>query len=158
MGEEALAVHTTDTTRRQRARRRRQPPLTSMIDVTFLLLVFFLLTFTFREQEGQIRADLPSRGGHARGTRDVFGSVRVTIHPAGRDGRDAVFEIEGAETALTSAQELYAALRARREVLADTRGILIIRPSHKVRWQHVVEAYNQAVRARYDDVGLAPCS
>ena len=143
-------MHTTETTRRQRARRRMQPPLASMIDVTFLLLVFFLLTFTFREQEGQIRANL---GGDRGG---LLQPMRISVHPAGPGNRQAIFELAGAD-AMTSPEELYDVLRARREVLSGESPISI-KPARSVRWQHVVEAFNQAVRARFENVGLAGSS
>ncbi len=40
--------------------------LTPMIDVTFLLLVFFLCTLAFRPLEGRLEALLPKDGGEAR--------------------------------------------------------------------------------------------
>ena len=48
---------------KQRPTRAIQPPLTPMIDVTFLLLVFFLLACRFRVAEGQILAKLPDISG-----------------------------------------------------------------------------------------------
>ena len=39
--------------------------LTSMIDVTFLLLVFFLCTLRFRSLEGKLASELPRNGGSA---------------------------------------------------------------------------------------------
>ena len=50
----------------QRKRKSFQPPLTPMIDVTFLLLVFFILTSTFRQMEGQLPGAITSpRALHA---------------------------------------------------------------------------------------------
>ncbi|MEY2741788.1 MAG: Biopolymer transport protein ExbD/TolR [Planctomycetota bacterium] len=42
-------------------------PVTSLIDITFLLLVFFLLTMKFRDPEGRLAALLPPERGLARG-------------------------------------------------------------------------------------------
>ena len=39
-----------------------QPPLTPMIDVTFQLLLYFLLTTEFREDEGQIPGSICGPG------------------------------------------------------------------------------------------------
>jgi biopolymer transport protein ExbD len=157
MGEEAQAMHTTESTRRERTRRRMQQPLTSMIDVTFLLLVFFLLTFTFREQEGQIRAGLPKQGSLA-GIPGMIVRVPVLVHSAGPAGRDAIYEMEGVESVISSPQELYAMLRARRQALSADGVVVVIKPTRHVRWQHVVEAFNQAVRAKFESVSLARCS
>jgi len=52
-----------------RRRKRFQPPpykkleLTPMIDVTFLLLIFFMLTIQFRDEEGILHAALPKQDG-----------------------------------------------------------------------------------------------
>ncbi len=39
-------------------------PMTAMIDVTFLLLIYFLLTTTFRQDEGQLPGTLPGKVTH----------------------------------------------------------------------------------------------
>jgi len=48
--------------RREKPKVKMQPPMTPMIDVTFQLLLFFLLTCEFRETEGNIPGTLPSKG------------------------------------------------------------------------------------------------
>ena len=149
-------MQTTETTCRKRARRRMQPPMASMIDVTFLLLVFFILTFTFRQEEGQIRAGLPKQGSLG-GQPPLITTLRVLVLPAGRDGRDAVYEMAGAGSVISSPEELYTILRGRREALPE-KVVVVIKPTRSVRWQHVVEAFNQAVRARFEGVSLARCS
>ena len=51
--------------KRKREEAKLQPPLTPMIDVTFLLLLYFLLTSTFRKDEGQIPGTLPATTGQS---------------------------------------------------------------------------------------------
>ncbi len=141
----ALERHT------HRKRRHVQPPLTPMIDVTFLLLVFFLLTFTFREAEGQIRGALPATDPG----RPSWASIDLHVRPAGPAGQDGVFELVGDAGVITDPTELYSRLAARRVVLSDESAVTI-RPVWSVRWQHVVEAFNQAVRADFQNVNIAP--
>jgi biopolymer transport protein ExbD len=50
-------------TRRKRPQAARQPDMTPMIDVTFLLLVFFIVTLNIRQLEGRLDAALPKDRG-----------------------------------------------------------------------------------------------
>ena len=125
--------------------------LTPMIDVTFLLLLFFLLTFTFRQAEGMLPGSLPQVGG-APPTTEL--TTTVVIHSAGADRTDAVFEIDGDPTPLTSGEQLHSALVARCDLLGGATERALIRPSGEVRWQHVVEAHNQLLRAEFPAIGF----
>ena len=40
-----------------------KPEMTPMIDVTFLLLIFFIVTLNFRTLEGRLDSAMPRRGG-----------------------------------------------------------------------------------------------
>jgi biopolymer transport protein ExbD len=123
-----------------------------MIDVTFLLLVFFILTFTFRPAEGEIPSALPSPDDDGR---DVIGllcePIEVRVLPAGPQGADAIYEMRGAAGVITTPHELHNQLLARRQLLGGQADV-VIRPTRDVRWQHAVEAFNQAVRARFKTV------
>ena len=48
-----------------------RPDLTSMIDVVFLLLIFFLCTMQFRVLEGRLETELPDEGGPSPATPEV---------------------------------------------------------------------------------------
>jgi biopolymer transport protein ExbD len=134
-----------------------QPPLTPMIDVTFQLLIFFLLTATFREQEGQIPGSLPAKGGIAAGETVQLEPLFVVIKPGGSDRSSCLYEITSSKVAMESADQLYEALMARRRQLKAEEP-LIIRPRPNVRWQFVIEAFNQAVRADYKNIGFVASS
>jgi len=65
---------------------RRQPPatpvrsdLTPMIDVTFLILIFFMLTIRFRTLEGTLDSRMPKDVGMAGTAADPIVRARVTI-------------------------------------------------------------------------------
>jgi biopolymer transport protein ExbD len=54
--------------------------LTPMIDVTFLLLIFFILNLKFKVEEGEIESFLPKDKGQASGTPQIdLNDVRLKI-------------------------------------------------------------------------------
>ena len=133
-----------------------QPPLTPMIDVTFQLLLFFLLTFTFRPAEGQIPGSLPRKGLVAESI-DVPWSepIRISLRPAGAERTGVIFEVSGLDVGITRPQKLYEHLLARQERLGTNEVPVIIDSRSNVRWRYVVEAFNQSVRAKYKNIGFA---
>jgi len=125
-----------------------------MIDVTFLLLLFFLLTMTTR-REGQLPSSLPRLGRIATAAAELK-PIHITLRPAGPDRAGCVYEIGGQAGGLDSPERLYEALRARREAYGSDGVPVVVRPRREVRWRYVVEAFNQAARADFTRVGLAP--
>ncbi len=111
-----------------RARRSRRPParlglnLTSMIDVVFLLLVYFMAATDFKLGEEIYRLDLPQRGS------DPFelprDPLRVAVTSIGDE--NYVIRLEGPETARgrpTTFKELFEFLAGNRRYVADTAGL-----------------------------------
>ena len=155
--------------RRERGKVKMQPPMTPMIDVTFQLLLFFLLATNFRT-EGNIPGSIPPKGMEARQQVDVQ-PINVVIRQVGW-GRDSRPEY-AIETSVTRveiqaspnlplpeyrrqlAQALFEELQRRRE----QTDAAIIKPqvgeAGYVRWGYVVEAYSQTLRAAYKNVGFA---
>ena len=132
----------TDQAPAQRAAKVRAP-LTPMIDVTFLLLLFFLLTFTFRQAEGQIPGSVPQGDGN-----EFAICIEVVVRPTGELRQGAIFEIDGGTVQTSSPRELGDRLAAiNRQV--DGEAYVVIRTRGDVQWRWAVEAYNQAVRAKY---------
>jgi len=134
-----------------------QPPLTPMIDVTFQLLLFFLLTFTFREAEGLIPGTLP-QGDLAAAAAVDAPPIYIVVRPSPGDTLGAVYEVRGEHMQIREAERLYQLLLGRREVAGSTRSPVVIQPRADVRWEHVVNAFNQAVRAKYKKIGFASSS
>ena len=131
-----------------------QPPLTPMIDVTFQLLIFFLLACQFRYTEGQIQATLPAVAGEESIPPLKLDPIRVTLSPAG-DGSGVLFEVSGAGTT-GSAVELYGMLVQLRERFGTDELPVLIKPTSRVWWSHVVDAFNQAVRAKFKHIAFTP--
>jgi len=140
---------------RGRDRSKIQPLLTPMIDVTFQLLLFLLLVGTFRPPEGQIPAVSPQRAGIALAQRDVAKPIVLTLR---RTGDGVAYEMSGLGRRWTSPQELYTGLIACRESLGSDQVAVVVRPGQDVPWNNVVEAVNQAIRAKFRNVGIHPLS
>ena len=141
--------------KRQRGSTKMQPPLTPMIDVTFQLLLFFILTFTFRPDEGQIPGTLPQKGAIAQAQQVLWDKpILIDLRPTGDVLEGVVYEMSGVNLTIDSPQELFEHLVARREILGDEVPV-VIHPRRDVRWRHVVDAFNQSVRARLKNIGFA---
>lgn len=134
------------------SRTRMQPPLTPMIDVTFQLLLFFLLATTFRQAEGQISAALPQRSGTGGLDQTIVRPIRVAILPTAQGG--AAFFLDDAPAPLADAAALHCQLVALRQAYGSDEVPVAIQPRWDVPWQYVVEADNQAHRAGFKGIGI----
>lgn len=151
----------------RRARRGRQVSeslqlnLTAMIDVIFLLLVYFVITAHFPISEGVLTVKLPQgRSGAATGHAPPPPSdvLTVEVWPLGESG----FRLEIDGESVMGMTDLYQRLVSLqydplqgRSGLFQPEDPLVIRPRGGVRWQHVVSVFNTAVRARYRNVAFA---
>ncbi len=147
-----------------RARRRRQPAriglnLTAMIDVVFLLLIYFMAATEFKQGEEIYRLDLPRRGAPADPfvlPRDPLRIVLASTGPVCR------IRLPGSYAQPASFQELHGFLVENRRTAGAVGGLfeadhpIIIEPTGTTRWEHAMEAFNAAVRARYTNVTFAP--
>lgn len=126
-------------------------PLTAMIDVTFQLLLFFLLTFTFRQAEGQLPGSLPAEGP---GPIDVD-RLRITLRPTGPNRTGVAYEVEGYPRLIRTPMALGEVLEGFAAIDGGRQTQVIIQPRGDVQWRWAVEAFNQAVRARFRRVYFA---
>jgi biopolymer transport protein ExbD len=141
--------------KRDRAKARMQPPLTPMIDVTFQLLLFFLLAFTFRAAEGVL--PYSTTGNSGRGPEFVLPiPIRIQLKPVGRLGESVLYEVAPTTVVARGPSELYRTLVGLREKLSDETPV-VIEPYGKVRWEYAVEACNQARRAAFQKIIFAKC-
>ncbi len=118
-----------------------------MIDVVFLLLIFFLLSSSFRTQEGFLPAELPRRILHSAGSEveplvlHVFSnpdqscqiqigkefSLKIPVHP------------DGTMNFLPLCSSIQTILAAHGRSLEDP---IKLQPTRHTRWDHVVKTYN----------------
>ena len=138
-----------------------QPPLTPMIDVTFQLLLFFLLTFTFRQAEGQIPGSLPAAA--AALSVDVPETMEIVLRPAPgatTEDRACSYLLRQGEQPIrqtTSPRQLYDLLEAQKQKLGEFGAAevpVVIRAAKDVPWRYVVDAFNAAIRAEFQKIGF----
>jgi len=139
-----------------------QPPLMPLIDVMFTMMLFFVLCSSTKQDEGLIAATLPEKGGRLNKAEEVP-TVDIPIDVRS-SGNGAIYSLPGMgggerlsftdmyqygsvnprpdagpPSGLFQALEAY---RDRNKLTGDTATI-VIRPTGDVRWQYVVNAYNQ---------------
>jgi len=126
--------------------------LTSMIDVIFQLLIYFIITANFVVDEGTIKAKLP---GDSAQKQEEEPSIPTNIYI--QTSGDAVdYTIRVDNTTIDGIDELFGVLKDRIETgRLDVEDTVTIHPQGKVRWQHVVNVFNACVRAELEQVGFA---
>lgn len=129
--------------------------LAPMIDVTFLLLIFFLVTTTFKRAEGVFASHLPKTAGRPTAALPISPIV-VRIGRPDLAGDDYRIRIDNFTRAPQTFEELA-------QFLLDIQGNpgfdrktpVVIFPAPHVRWDHVVNCWNAAVRARCQNITFA---
>ena len=134
--------------------------LTAMIDVTFLLLVYFLTATEFRRGEELYRMDLPPRAAAA--PRDPFDlderPLRILVATTGFGRHAYSLRLEGPYPHPGSFTDLHEFLRRRRISAASPGGLfdpdhpIIIQPTTTTTWQHAMQAFDAAARAQYNNI------
>ena len=69
-----------------------KPDMTPMIDVTFLLLIFFIVTLKFKVLEGRLDAALPKDRGSSTAKEEEIEKIDIQLYVA--DPGDLDFEID----------------------------------------------------------------
>ena len=126
-----------------------------MIDVTFLLLIFFLVTTTFERAEGVFTSELPRDRGQP--------AVALPISPivVRLKQTDLAFDtysisIDRFENQPKTFDELVTVLQ---EIHTrpgfDQETPVVIVADNDVRWDHVVGCWNAALRANCKNVAFA---
>lgn len=145
-----------------RSRRRRgglSLNLTPMIDVTFLLLVFFVCTTRALERESLLRADLTAEAGTTDSDALGLDEPPLRIAIGRQDGRVTV-RIEAPLPQPGTVEELVALLRDRRFGPGNPSGLFAadqpieLAPSREAPWEDAVAIFNAVTRAGYTRVGF----
>jgi biopolymer transport protein ExbD len=146
---------------RRRRRHRAQPlniNLTPMIDVTFLLLLFFSVTTTFKRAEGYLPAKLPTGAGRSAVARPA-GATRpavdlpvnpIVVHvqqfgPGRADYRLRLDHFVNTPATFSELTQVLQQIHGNPGFSTDTPVIIAAEPD--VAWDHVVNCWNSTVAA-----------
>lgn len=129
-----------------------------LADVTFLLMIFFVIAGSFRFGEGILDARLPRVGAAADGAKVPlpFTPLTIRIRQSETGADDVQLAVDGAPRQPGSFRELPGVLVALRDRAGFDRELLvIIRVDPGVAWDHAVNALNAARRAGFRSVAFA---
>jgi biopolymer transport protein ExbD len=144
----------------KRRRRRRRLGTTvniaPMIDVSFLLLIFFLVTTTFERAEGILSSNMPKEQGDQASIALPISPIVVRIQKTGTKHDDFSIRIDRFNEVPQSFDALPEFLRG----LFTTPGFdeetpIVIVASDNVPWDHVVACWNAVVRAGSTKIAFA---
>ncbi len=125
-----------------------------MIDLSFLLLTFFLVTTTFEQAEGILASRLPSDRGQV-GTPLPISPIKVRLSSVGFGEETCRIRIENVIDVPTDFEQLAQMLRQLQSRPGfDDETPVIILADPDVRWDHVVGAWNAAVRCAYKKIAF----
>ncbi len=127
--------------------------MTPMIDVVFLLLIFFLWTSSFRMAEHRLPGDM--RTLRQQGTemtdrlpQEDFDQIVLRVYPANRPAR---WEVNG--EAIATFGQLAERLDRIASIGVDVP--VIVDPDDATRWADVLQVYDLARSVGWDEVQLA---
>ncbi len=152
---------------RKRRSRERSPlglnPV-AMIDVVFLLLIYFMTATEFTLGEEIYRMDLPQRLPAAQVLAPFEldeDPLRISIATTGLDEENYRIQLSGPYAQPATFEELFEFLEQRRISLHAPDGLfasdhpIIVEPTRTTRWEHAMQVFNAAARARYTNLTFA---
>lgn len=126
-----------------------QLKMTPLIDVIFLLLIFFIMTMRFQDPEGVLESRLPESGGpgvtRQQDDREV---VRLRIRLFIKEGQTARIFLQ--EREIADYDELLMYLQ---QLPRDA--LLVIEPESRVAYKYVVGVYNTCMKAHMERIVFA---
>lgn len=153
-------VHHTSRSKARRPTGSGELNMAAMLDVCFQLLIFFVLTASFAAGEGILPADLPVGESQADADEQPpTQPIHISLRSLGAD--EVAIEIGGDPSPPATFHELYEKLgglqvsEANPTAPYNADDPVIIQAESSVRWRHLVNAFNAAVRARYTNVNFA---
>jgi biopolymer transport protein ExbD len=158
---EGFVEHRTARRRHGRERPRIALNLTAMIDVTFLLLIYFLTATQFKLGEEVYRLDVPERAAAREIDPFKLDDEPLVIGVRTLPGGSYELDLNGPyRDKPNSFHELLNWLRSRCSDAANPSGLfatdhpIIIEPTDTTTWQHTMAAFNAVARARFTNVTL----
>jgi len=133
-----------------------QPPMTPMIDCTFNLLIFFILTPSFSAGEGYLTTNLPTTSGPVAGKAQIdVKRVKIELFDEGPKGENVSIVLNETQSLGSNFEGLRAALEALRAQGLPPDHPVLISPTMATRHKWVVSAFDAAVAARFTAIHFA---
>ncbi len=138
--------------------------LVAMLDLSFNILIFFIITANFAVHEGVITAKVPSIDGSLLNEKPLDlpkTPLKVMLSATSGEGQ-ARITIDGSSEQTQDfdrLSEVLGRIQKNKENPAgafDPDNPVIINPDKNTRWQDVVNAFNAVVKAKYSDVSFGP--
>lgn len=130
-----------------------------MIDMSFLLLIFFMTTTRFAQPEGLFSSEMPQYGaGMGSGPHVPLPETPVVVRLRSDDTQPQGVQLSldrfpGAPTALSDLPTFLRQVQKQPGFDADTPVIIVA--ENQVRWEHVVHCWNAALRAGCKNIAFA---
>ena len=118
--------------------------ITPLIDVVFLLLIFFMVTTTFNQQ-AELRVDLPEASSEEQALEVI--PIEITIDPAG------LYYVNGQGLTKSDANTLYQSLQ--KIIAGDNEKSVIIRADASTPHQAVVTAMDTVAKVGVSKLSIA---
>ena len=131
--------------------------LTSMIDLVFLLLFFFLAASRFTPPEGTLPADLPTKGAAAPGIEVPRTPIHIRMSPDPVNPAACKLTIDRFHPSPLAVGDLASTLHKIHEEVPgfDGQTPVYLIADDGVDWDTVVNAYNAAIFARFEKIYFA---
>ena len=133
--------------------------LTSMIDVVFLLLIYFMVATEFITAEESFPMDIPMRNHGQTITLD-YEPLVILVESAGTGMEDLRIRLEGPWDPVGTLDALSSFLRSNKASEFGSSGLfeeshpIFIKPTNSTRWEHAIAAYNIVVNENYTNITL----
>ncbi len=142
--------------RRRRRRLATTVNIAPMIDVSFLLLIFFLVTTTFERAEGILSSSMPAEQGERAAVALPISPIVVRIQKTGEMHEDFAIKIDRFDGAPQTFDALPDFLRGLFKMPGfDEETPIVIVAANDVPWDHVVACWNAVVRAGSKKIAFA---
>ncbi len=129
--------------------------ITPLIDMSFTMLIFFVVTTRFEQPEGILASRLPRDAGVPTVALPISPIV-VRLYRAGESGDDYTVSVDRFDNAPQDFASLPAFLSGIKEQPGfDAETPVVIVADDAIRWDHVVNCWNAAVRAGFERIAFA---
>jgi len=119
--------------------------MTPLIDVIFLLLIFFIMTIHFQRPEGILANRLPEKGGQSITEQPEWEIVRLRIQLSITEGDMPAILLQ--DRKIHSYEELNKFLTMLPEDV-----LLVVEPQARVPYRHVIGVYNTCLKAGKNNI------